>query len=84
VVQLGLLLNATEHPEVISSTEAGSQLRALHDCGWLSANAFKTLDSVYAQLSHVRLQAALVDDSAELETQPLLAMTQALCDEILG
>ena len=84
VVQLGLLLNATEHPEVISSTEAGSQLRALHNCGWLSANAFKTLDSVYAQLSHVRLQAALVDDSAELETQPLLCMTQALCDEILG
>ena len=84
VVQLGLLLNATEHPEVISSTQAGCQLRALHECGWLNANAFKTLDSVYAQLSHVRLQAALVDDRAELETQPLLGMTQALCDEILG
>jgi glutamate-ammonia-ligase adenylyltransferase len=84
VIQLGLLLNAAAYPEVIGSTEAGSQLQALHDCDWLSDNAFKTLDETYAQLSHARLQSALVDEGAEFEYMPLLDMTRALCDEILG
>lgn len=84
VVQLGLLLNANEHPKVIESSEAGSQLRALHDCGWINAGSFKTLDNAYTQLSHARLQSALVDDRAELETASPLAIARALCEEILG
>ncbi|MDX2418366.1 MAG: bifunctional [glutamate--ammonia ligase]-adenylyl-L-tyrosine phosphorylase/[glutamate--ammonia-ligase] adenylyltransferase [Xanthomonadales bacterium] len=84
IVQLGLLLNADEYPEVIKSTQTGYQLQALHDCGWINVNTFKTLDSAYTQLSHARLQAALVDDSAGHETTPLLGIAQALCDEILG
>jgi len=84
IVQLGLLLNASEYPEVIKSTQTGYQLQALHDCGWINANAFKTLDSAYAQLSHARLQAALVDDSAGHKNTPLLGIARALCDEILG
>jgi len=84
IVQLGLLLNAGEYPEVIKSTQTGPQLQALHDCGWIDANTFKTLDSAYTQLSHARLQAALVDDGAGRETTDLLGSTQALCDEILG
>ncbi len=84
VVQLGLLLKAANFPEIIESTEPGCQMQALHNCGWLIDNAFKAMDSAYTQLSQVRLQSALVDDSATLEYTPLLDMTQALCDEILG
>lgn len=84
VVQLGVLLNADEHPEVIKSTQASHQLQALRDCGWINANAFKTLDGAYAQLSHARLRAALVEDSAKRETASLLGIARALCEEILG
>jgi glutamate-ammonia-ligase adenylyltransferase len=83
VVQLGLLLNAEKHPEVIASTQLVFQLKALHDCGWIDAGSFKILDSAYAQLMHARLQATLVDGGHELETLPLLVSTQALCEEIL-
>jgi glutamine synthetase adenylyltransferase len=84
VVQMGLLLNASEYPEVISSAQVTPQLKALHDCGWLSTEAHRILDSAYAQLSHARLQADLVDDSASVKITPLLNIAQALCDEILG
>jgi glutamate-ammonia-ligase adenylyltransferase len=84
VVQLGLLLNAHKHPTVLSSTQVSSQLRALRECGWLDANATQILESTYAQLSQVRLQAALVDESGKLEASSLLGTTQALCEEILG
>ena len=84
VVQMGLLLNAAEHPDVIGFTQVGYQLKALHECGWINADAYHVLDSAYAQLSHARLQAALVDDSAEIETTALLDIARALCDEILG
>jgi glutamate-ammonia-ligase adenylyltransferase len=84
VAQLGVLLNVREHPKVIASTQAGYQLQALHDCGWIDTNAARTLDSAYAQMNHARLHAALVDDSAELENASLLLIAQALCDEILG
>ena len=83
VIQMGLLLNAAAFPQVIESTQAGCQMQALFDCGWLDDDAFKAMDSAYTRLSHVRLQSALVDDSAKLEYAPLLDMTQALCDEIL-
>jgi glutamate-ammonia-ligase adenylyltransferase len=84
VVQLGLLLNANEHPQVIESFEVGQQLRALHDCGWLNTTNFQALERAYTQLSHARLQSALVDDSAELETASMLDIARALCEEILG
>ena len=84
VIQLGLLINAAAHPEVIASTQAGKQLQYLRDCGWLSDNAFNTLDSAYTQLSHVRLMSALVVDGAGPEIESILDMTRALCDEILG
>ena len=84
VLQLGLLLNANEHPQVTESSEADCQLRALRDCGWINTGSFKTLDIAYTRLSHARLQSALVDDSAELETSSLLDIAHALCEEILG
>jgi glutamate-ammonia-ligase adenylyltransferase len=84
LVQLGLLLNANEHPQVIESSEVGRQLRALQDCGWLNTASFEILDHAYTQLSHARLQSALVDDSAELETSSMLDIARALCEEILG
>jgi len=84
VVQLGLLLNANEYPEVIGSAQVGAQLAALRDCGWIDTDEYKILDSAYAQLSHARLQADLVDDSASFETTSLLNIAQALCDGILG
>ena len=84
VVQLGLLLNAAEHPDVIRFTQVGHQLKALHECGWINAGAFKILDSAYLQLSHARLQAALVDNSAKIENMALLDISRALCEEILG
>jgi len=83
VVQLGLLLNAGEFPEIISSTETSSQLQALHDCGWLSPDAFKTLDDAYAQLSWVRQQTSLVDQDAQAVNLTIVATAQALCNEIL-
>ena len=83
VVQLGLLLNAREFPEITCSTELDQQLLALMDCGWINADAFKTLNSAYTQLNHARQQVALVDDSAETEIVSLLNIAQALCDGIL-
>jgi glutamate-ammonia-ligase adenylyltransferase len=84
VVQLGLLLNAEKFPEVIVSTEVNEQLRALNECGWINDNVFNILDKAYTQLSHAIQQASLVDDSADVETGPLLGIAQALCEEILG
>ena len=84
VVQLGVLLNAAVHPEVTRSTQTAYQLQALHECGWINANAFKILNTAYTQLSQARLQTALVDDSASFETTSLLSIAQALCEEILG
>ena len=84
MVQLGLLLNARASPAVIPSPQVTPQLKALRECGWLSIDSHRKLDNAYAQLSHARLQAGLVDDSASLEITPLLNITQALCDEILG
>ena len=83
VVQLGLLLNAGEFPEIIRSTELDQQLLALLNCGWIHTDAFKSLNSAYTQLSHARQQAALVDDGAEADTISLLNIAQALCDRIL-
>ncbi len=84
VVQLGLLLNADNHPEVIESTKVNEQLRALQACGWINDNAFNVLANAYVQLSHTIQQAALVDDSVDVDPAPLLGIAQALCDEILG
>jgi len=84
VVQLGLLLNAGEFPEVLASSEIHQQLLALHNCGWIKANVFKTLSDAYTRLSHARQQTALLDGGAESNPGPLLNIAQALCAEILG
>ena len=83
VVQLGLLLNAEESPEVMCTTQMDQQLQALLNCGWIDTVAFKTLNSAYAQLNHARLQIELIDDGAEARTLSLLNIAQALCDRIL-
>lgn len=83
VVQLGLLLNADTSPQIIRSTQVSDQLKALHDCGWIDADAFKKLDSAYAQLSHARLHTALLDGGTDIEVNSLLDIAQALCEEIL-
>jgi len=84
VVQLGVLLEAHACPGVTGSTELRHQLRALHDCGWLNADALETLDGAYSQLSQARLQSALMDDVAGLDTASLTGIARALCEEILG
>jgi glutamate-ammonia-ligase adenylyltransferase len=84
VVQLGILLNAHEFPEVIRSTDINQQLLALKDCGWIDTSALETLDRAHTQLSQARQQIALIDDGAEVKTSSLLEVAQALCDEILG
>jgi glutamate-ammonia-ligase adenylyltransferase len=84
VVQLGILLNANEFPEVTASTEFSQQLRALRDCGWINERNFNVLDESYTRLTHARQQAALVDRSAEIDSAPLLNIARRLCEEILG
>lgn len=84
VVQLGVLLNANEFPDIIRSTQVSNQLRALRDCSWINTSTFKTLDSTYTWLSHARQQAALIEDSTELETTSALKRARDLCEEILG
>ena len=84
VIQLGLLLNAADHPEITRSTRVLKQLDALCHCGWLKLEALNTLNHAYSQLSHLRLQATLTDKSVELEVSALLSDSQALCKEILG
>ena len=83
VVQLGLLLNAEEFPEIVISTRMDQQLQALLDCGWINTDDFKTLISAYTLLNHARQQTALVDESGEAVTPDLLNTAQALCDKIL-
>jgi glutamate-ammonia-ligase adenylyltransferase len=83
VVQLGLLLNADNFPDLIVSTEVKEQLLALQDCGWLNADVFRTLDTAYSQMSHASLQTAISGDRAEVDTTSLLNIAQALCDELL-
>jgi len=84
VAQLGVLLNAGAHPGLVESTEVPAQLQALHDCGWLNADALATLDGAYSRLSHARLQSALVDEGAGLDIATLTGIAKALCEEILG
>jgi glutamate-ammonia-ligase adenylyltransferase len=84
VVQLGVLLNAAACAGLTGSTEVRHQLQALHECGWLNADAFKTLDGAYSQLSQARLQSALMDDGPGLDTASLTGIARALCEEILG
>ena len=83
VVQLGLLLNAPEFPAVLNSTEAGQQLRALLDCGWINDYDFSILDNAYTLLGQAHQQIALNDEAAEIESGHLLDIARALCDRIL-
>jgi len=83
VVQLGLLLNAASHPEVIASTRLQLQLHALHDCGWLDVNAFEALTSTYGKLDEARNKAALYDEPPVTDTTSDDDAAKLLCREIL-
>jgi glutamate-ammonia-ligase adenylyltransferase len=84
VVQMGILLCAPEHPEVLLSSDLSQQLRALFESGWINTYNFNTLEDAHAKLSRVRQQSALNDEGAEAETTQLLDIARALCEEILG
>lgn len=83
IAQLGILLTACKHPDVLRSTEIDKQLQALRDCGWINTNDFRILADAYTQLSRARQYTSLVDDSAQVETAFLLSIARALCDRIL-
>jgi glutamate-ammonia-ligase adenylyltransferase len=83
VVQLGLLLNAAQFPEVIGSTQISEQLQALHDCGWININNYNILNDAYTQLSQARQRAELVDEDEQIEFTAQLDIARALCEEIL-
>jgi len=83
VVQLGLLLNSEEYPELVDVTRVNDQLHALQDCGWIDSKACQMLDTAYTQLSQARQEKALVDDIAQVDYKALLAIAKPLCDEIL-
>jgi len=83
VVQLGLLLNTEKFPELLNTTRLNEQLRALKDCGWIDSDVFQRLDRAHLQLSQVRQEKALADDSINADTATLVAIAKTLCDELL-
>jgi glutamate-ammonia-ligase adenylyltransferase len=83
VVQLGVLINARKHPDVISGTSVYEQLKLLHKCGWLDDQQFQTLDSSYTQLGIEKQEKALVDNRADQGASINFALAKTLCDEIL-
>jgi len=83
VVQLGLLLNIERFPQLLDSTQLREQLRLLHACNWLDAQAFKTLNGAHTQLSRIHQETALLDDSIKVDTDVQLEAAKTLCDEIL-
>ena len=84
VVQLGLLLNAGEFPDILKSTELTVQLQALHQCGWINDAALSILVKAHEQLSQWLQRQSLIDDGDSLDRADLLSTAHALCDEILG
>ena len=83
IAQLGVLLTACKHPDVLRSTEIDKQLQSLRDCGWINTNDFRILADAHTRLSRARQYISLVDDSAHVETASLLGIARALCDQIL-
>ncbi len=84
VVQLGLLLNAAEFPDIIKSTEMTDQLLALHECNWINTNTFNNLGDAYQKLTLARQQMALLDAGPDINASELLSISQALCKDILS
>jgi glutamate-ammonia-ligase adenylyltransferase len=84
VVQLGLLLNAAEFPEIIKSTEMTDQLKALHKCNWINTHTFNALQDTYQQLTLARQQLALLDAGQYINFADLTGISRALCKDILG
>lgn len=84
VVQLGLLLNAAEFPDIIKSTEMTDQLLALHECNWINTNTFNILGDAYQKLTLARQQMALLDAGPGINASELLSISQALCKDILS
>ena len=84
VVQLGLLLNAAAHPDIVKSTELTDQLEALHECGWINTNNFNILNKSYQQLTLARQKMALMAEDAGIHFEELLGISQSLCSDILS
>ena len=84
IVQLGVLLNAGEFPEVTEHTELTRQLQALRQCGWINDCTFNALDESYARLTHALQQLALVDKSNAADTTALLNISRPFYEQILG
>ncbi len=84
VVQLGLLLNSEEGPDLIRVTRVIPQLHALQGCGWLDFDAMQTLENAYTQILQARQRAALKGENLAMDPTALLAIAKPLCDEILG
>ena len=83
IAQLGILLNAQQHPDVIKSTELSPQLAALQKCGWIDNEQRQTLDYAYTQLTHARQKKTLIDENSDIDNQHLLAIAEPLCEEFL-
>ena len=84
VVQLGLLLNAAEFPEIIKSTRIADQLLALYECKWINTHTFNALKNTYQQLTLTRQQIALLDAGPAPNSANLPGISQALCKDILS
>jgi glutamine synthetase adenylyltransferase len=83
VVQLGILLNTENYPDLVDVTQINDQLNALQGCGWIKEDAFQALNNAYAQLSHARQEKALVDDFAEVDAVGFMAVAKPVCDDVL-
>jgi glutamate-ammonia-ligase adenylyltransferase len=83
IAQLGLLLNAAEHPGIVASTRLDEQLQALNDCNWLDNEQFDTLTDALESLYGARLRRAISAAEAIVNLPPGPRNAQALCDEIL-
>jgi glutamate-ammonia-ligase adenylyltransferase len=84
VVQLGLLLNSENSPDITNSTRLSLQLRALQVCGWLDFDAMQTLDNAYTQICQARQLKALKGEGVSVDATTLLSIARPLCNEILG
>ena len=83
IVQLGLLLNAAERPDVMASTRLDVQLQALSACKWLDNEQFDTFAGALETLLDTRLRRAIGTVDATTDSASLPGDAQALCDGIL-
>ena len=82
VAQLGVLLNAREHPACLEPTDTQGQLKAMHVAGWLNTDQWQDLSTaagVLANARHRRLLSGKRQEASAPETG-----CANLCARILG